>query len=205
VDDNHDLIVMVFLDPTLPSTIDTDMAGNRFSASGANSSIEKFEFLDDNIRFEWAWVSTSSRNLADVTQTFSHELVESITDPFGTGWEQTNPPPPSNQGQINDVCNQEGIVNGTAVSAYWSAENNACIIPTAGTRRASLSYTQDRHEPVDGQRGEAYVDFPKICGGGQYFGYVERTYQNQITIHANLPGYESPIVKYTIKEVRSFR
>ena len=198
VDDNHDLIVMVFLDPAVPSPIDTDMAGKQGGVVGFNSSIDDTNFADDATRFEWGWVTTSSRILATVTAIFSHELVESITDPFGTGWERTYPAPDPGEGQIGDVCSQFGIVNGTGVSAYWAEAVKVCVIPTAGTRRLSLSYTQDKHEPVDGQPREGYVNLPAMCGGGQYFSYVERTYQNNFTIHADLSGYESPVVSYAI-------
>jgi hypothetical protein len=82
VDDNHELIVLIFLDPSTQQT-------GKFS--GANTKEEIFEFLDDNIRFQWAWVLTDSNNLDSITRTMSHELVESISDPFHNGWEQTSP------------------------------------------------------------------------------------------------------------------
>ena len=199
VDDNHELIVMVFLDPSIPSPINTDSAGKQSGPSGANTPIEIFEFLDDNIRFQYAWITTSSNNLANITQTLSHELVESITDPFNSGWVQTSPPPaPGSEPQIGDVCNQPASINGVWVSAYWSVADNACIVPTSGTRKLSLSQTLDKHEPFDGPNRQGYVNFPIICGGGRYFDYFERTYHNVLTIHAKFDGYETPIVDYTI-------
>jgi hypothetical protein len=188
VDDNHDLIVMVFLDPSISSP----------GPSGANTPMEIFELLDDNIRFQWAWITTSSNNLAFITRVLSHELVESITDPFNSGWFQTSPAPAPGSGQIGDVCNQPANVNGVWVSAYWSNADNACIVPTSGTRKLFLSQTLDKHEPYDGQNRQGYADFPIICGGGRYFDYFERTYLNVFTIHAKFDGYESPVVNYTI-------
>ena len=198
VDDNHDLIVVVFLDPAIPKTIDTDNFGNVSGASGANTPMEIFELLDDNIRFQWAWVTTVAGTLADVTQTLSHELAEGISDPFNNGWFQTAPPPAPGSGQIGDVCNQPAITGGVPVSAYWSVADNACIVPTPGTRRLFISQTLDKHDPFDGPTRTGYEDFPIICGGGQYFDYNERTYLNLLTIHARFDGYESPVVEYTI-------
>jgi len=198
VDDNHDLIVMVFLDPAIPQTIDTDAFGNVSGALGANTPIEIFELLDDNIRFEWAWITTASGSLSAVTQTLSHELAEAISDPFNNGWFQTAPPPAGGAGQIGDVCNQPATTGGVAVAAYWSVVDNACIVPTSGTRRLSISQTLDQHVPTDGPTRTGYEDFPIICGGGRYFDYNERTYLNVLTIHAPFVGYESPVVIYTI-------
>ncbi len=198
VDDNHELLVMVFLDPGVPLPVDTDAAGNVSGANGANSSVEIFEFLDDNIRFEWAWVNTSRNDLAAITKTFCHELVEAVSDPFGSGWVQTSPAAGANAGQIGDVCNQPGILNGFTVSSYWSVADNACIIPTSGSRRLALSQSLDQHAPHDGPKRQGYVDFPIICGGGRYFDYVERTYRNLLNVHAKIDGYESPRIEYKI-------
>ncbi len=188
VDDNHDLIVAVFIDPSVPAP-STEI--------GSNQDIDDPEFLDDDTRFEDFWVITASRDLRTVMQIFSHELVESITDPFGTGWEQTFPLPPPNEDQIADVCNQPGIVNGVGVVAYWSNTDQACIIPTSGTRRVTLS------SPIVNQTGETsvwkqvYVDLGTLCAKG-FFDYTEYNYGNSIQIHADIVGYESPIVRWTI-------
>lgn len=198
VDDNHELIVMVFLDPSIPGPIDTDSAGNQSGPSGANTPVEIFELFDDNIRFQYAWIISAASDLTGITRTFSHELVESISDPFNSGWFQTTPAPGPGSGQIGDVCNQPVYVNGVWVSAYWSNADNACIVPTSGTRKLSLSQTLDKHEPTDGPTRRGYVDFPIICGGARYFDYFERTFLNVLTVHAKFDGYESPLVDYTI-------
>jgi hypothetical protein len=197
VDDNHELIVIVFLDPSIPVPRQMDIVGNITSVSGANSSIEEFEFLDDNTRFEWAWINTAN-GLSAATRTLSHELVESITDPFNNGWTQTSPPPGPNGGQIGDVCNQSAVVNGAAVVAYWSGADSACIVPTAGTRRASLSWSLDTHEPHDGPQLQAYINLGSpLCATG-FFNYVERTYRNELTVRATVVGFESPTMQWSI-------
>lgn len=198
VDDNHDLIILVFLDPANPQPQKMDGAGNvSGSALGANTWIDDFEFLDDNTRFEWAWIGTSSGLLATVTQIASHELAESISDPFNNGWTQTSPPPPGGQGQISDVCNQNVIVDGVAVTAYWSIADNACVATTAGLRRVTLSQESKLHEPSDGPTLSGFVNLGALCGSG-FYEYKERTFHNSVTIHAKLDGYESPVIEWRI-------
>jgi hypothetical protein len=188
VDDNHDLIVAVFLDPSIPqvSTI-----------SGSNTALDNPEFLDDATRFEVLWVLTASLNFGSVMRIFSHELVESITDPYGTGWEQTSPPPPPNQGQIGDVCNQPGIVDGVGVVAYWSSADRACIIPTSGARRLTLAPPTINQTDNPRVPKQAFVDLGTLCAR-DFFDYVEATYEHSIQLHADIVGYESPSITWTI-------
>lgn len=201
VDDNHNLIILVFLDPANPVPQKMDGAGNiSSSVLGANTWIEDYNFLDDNTRFEWAWIGTSSGSLATVTQIMSHELVESITDPFNSGWTQTSPPPPSGQGQISDVCNQNVIVDGVAVTTYWSNADNACVVTTTGLRRVTLSQEVKLHQASDGPPRSGFVNLGALCAAG-YYEYVERTYHNVVTIHAILDHYESPNITWRINGI----
>ena len=69
------------------------------------------------------------RNRAGISCTFSHELVETITDPDGTGI-QINPTSIINWNEIGDACNNLcQPVNGVTVQSYWSNTYGACIIP----------------------------------------------------------------------------
>jgi hypothetical protein len=198
VDDNHELVVVVFLDPSIPVPMDTNQSGVQSFVNGANSKIEEFEFLDDNTLFEWAWINTSSGNIDNVSQIVSHELNEIISDPFGSGWFQTSPTPSPGSGQIGDVCNQNAIVNGISVRTYWSVSDNACIVTTSKTRQLFANFSLDTHEPTEGPTKQGYEDLPWICGGAQYFNYHEVTYLNVINIGADFRGYESPRVTYFV-------
>lgn len=207
VDDNHDLIVMIIYDPSSRQPINMDANGVVTPPiAGDNGEYDKVEILDDNIRFTRIWVVTADTNanqlpLANVTQAISHELVEAISDPFGTGWSQISPKAGENLGQIADVCNQPAIVNGVSVVAYWSEGDCKCIVPTSTTRSLSVSFTLDQHNGFDGREKTGYVHLPLMCGGDQYFKYFERTYRNKITIHTNLVGYESPVIEYKINNL----
>jgi hypothetical protein len=77
----------------------------------------------------YAWI-TNNGTLDGVTTIFSHELVESITDPEGSAI--TGNAGVCNQGgwcEIGDVCGSTGRENGVLVQSYWSDADNACIIP----------------------------------------------------------------------------
>ena len=86
-----------------------------------------------NVRAHFAWV-TNNGTLDFLTEIFSHELVESCTDPEGSGFLGT--PGTCSQGgwcEIGDVCEGSfGTVNGVMVQSYWSQRDNACIFPNYG-------------------------------------------------------------------------
>jgi hypothetical protein len=196
VDDNNELIVVVFLDPSVPNIPNPTGSG---IVGGDNKPFVKFdEILDDPYRFQRAWINTSSGQLATVTQTLSHELAESISDPFNNGWFQQTPPPAPGSGQIADVCNQNGLSDGIAVTAYWSSANSACIIPTSGVRFVSLSQTTETIQQPDGPVQHVFINLGPLCGGGGLFDFVERTYINNVTINAKIQGYESRNATWSI-------
>jgi hypothetical protein len=64
-----------------------------------------------------------------VTRTFSHELVEAMSDPDGNAW-QVNPTNSTNWNEICDVCGNSGtLVNGVFAAAYFSTTFQACVVP----------------------------------------------------------------------------
>jgi Protein of unknown function (DUF3892) len=63
-----------------------------------------------------------------ITETFSHELVETLTDPDGSGW-QVEPRSSTSWNEIADVCQSAYRLNGVSVSSYWSNGDDACIVP----------------------------------------------------------------------------
>jgi hypothetical protein len=81
------------------------------------------------VQVHYAWV-TNNGTIDGVTTIFSHELVESITDPEGSAI--TGNAGVCNQGgwcEIGDVCGSTRRENGVQVQSYWSDADNACIIP----------------------------------------------------------------------------
>jgi hypothetical protein len=80
----------------------------------------------------YAWLQYYSA-VDGLTHVFSHELVETLTDPEANGW-YANPEP--NGGEIGDVCERNGgeFVDNVYVCYYWSNEANACVVPTSKPR-----------------------------------------------------------------------
>ncbi len=86
-----------------------------------------FSYSGNNLHY--GWVANGS-SLDSVTWVFSHELVESVTDPEGTAITGTG----CNQGgwcEIGDVCTANNTrVNGVLVQRYWSQFDQQCVVPT---------------------------------------------------------------------------
>jgi hypothetical protein len=79
----------------------------------------------------FAWV-TNNGTLDYVTKIFSHELVESCTDPEGSAiLGVTGTCSQSGWCEIGDVCNSAGRLDGVLVQSYWSQSDHACIVPQA--------------------------------------------------------------------------
>jgi hypothetical protein len=105
---------------------------NQPDINGVHSYIYNVSFnlpLDVNLdKVLFAWVMNDGM-LDSVTTIFSHELVETCTDPDGNAF-QVTPLDPNSWHEIGDVC--EGIsdtLNGVKVQAYWSQSDVSCVIP----------------------------------------------------------------------------
>ncbi len=87
-----------------------------------------FPFDVDIDKVLFAWVMNDGTP-EGITTIFSHELVESCTNPDGHGF-QILPLNPNSWNEIGDACQgKTGEVNGVTVQAYWSKTNGACVIP----------------------------------------------------------------------------
>ena len=118
-DDEPNALYVVIM-PKGVSSATTGFAGEHFSSSISPYSNQA----------HIAWV-TNNGTLSSVTTIFSHELVESVTDPEGTA--VTGVPGTCSQTgwcEIGDICNATGTINGVVVQSYWSDEDQACVIPT---------------------------------------------------------------------------
>jgi hypothetical protein len=81
-------------------------------------------------RIHYAWF-TNVGDLASITGIVSHELVESATDPEGSGFrgaKGTCDEP--GWCEIADVCESTwSMVDGVMVKGYWSNRDNDCVAP----------------------------------------------------------------------------
>jgi hypothetical protein len=66
-------------------------------------------------------------------------LAETCTDPECDAWVVTG-----NQ-EIGDVCNfVDQTIDGITYQSYWSAADNACLLPTAYSLRRALQWSGHR-------------------------------------------------------------
>jgi hypothetical protein len=80
-------------------------------------------------RIHYAWF-TNVGDLDSITALVSHELVESATDPEGSGFLGVKGTcDESGWCEIADVCESLATVDGVMVQAYWSNRHDDCIVP----------------------------------------------------------------------------
>ena len=91
----------------------------------------------DGHRIHYAW-TTDSQVLEGATQTTTHEIVETVTDPEGTAILGT---PGTCDGErwceIADICSDAAKLNGVMVAPYWSNIAGRCVIPAPLALRSS--------------------------------------------------------------------
>ncbi len=130
---------------------------------------------------------------ASFTDVSSHELVEAVTDPDGSGWYDTGAPDTSskNCGEIGDICavggaQETGTIGGFIVQKQWSNKNNTCIatdpnaaleLPIGGSATTTVTAPlPPTGSTVVGGSGcsVAGVGFPVVGGaaGGVLFGFA---------------------------------
>ncbi|HEX6526031.1 MAG TPA: hypothetical protein VF070_39365 [Streptosporangiaceae bacterium] len=118
-DDGGRILYMVFMPPgtTPPPNI-----------RGAHGDPSDYDFPAD---VDYAWVGYVSYGTLDyITDVFSHELAEAITDPepHGSAWVMNRVINGGNE--IGDACNNTvDRLDGILVQAYWSERQKACVIP----------------------------------------------------------------------------
>jgi hypothetical protein len=126
-DSGRRILYMVFMPP-----------GTTYGPGGIRGKhlvASDFDFPAD-IDHAWVGFVVSSTQLNTILSTFTHELAEMCTDPESDAWTVTG-----NQ-EIGDVCNAvDGTLNGVNVESYWSAADNACLIPTAYSLRRMLQWS----------------------------------------------------------------
>jgi hypothetical protein len=121
------ILYMVFMPP-----------GSTYGPGGIRGKHLVASDFDFPVDSDNAWVGfiVSSTSLKTILSTFTHELAEMCTDPESDAWTVTG-----NQ-EIGDVCNAvDGTLNGLNVESYWSATDNACLIPTAYSLRRMLKWS----------------------------------------------------------------
>ncbi len=113
------------------------------------------------IHFVWA---ADSGSLAGATWIMSHELVESLTDPEGSAVRGVSGT--CEQGgwcEIADICSDTGVVDGVAVSPYWSERARACVTPDrARTQPAQMRARRGVDTPKGSPRPQCATHGPEV-------------------------------------------
>lgn len=114
------------------------------NASNSGFIGEHTYFTRSGQRIRFAWI-TNNGTLNYVTRIVSHEVVETATDPEGSGF--LGVAGTCNQGgwcEIGDICSSTSILNGVTVQSFWSDQGGACVVPTWPDRvypRSGLQFT----------------------------------------------------------------
>ena len=86
-------------------------------------------------RIHFIWTADSA-NVDSATAILSHELVEAVTDPEGTGFlGVAGTCHQHGWCEIADICGSTGLINGVTVQSYWSNRTRNCIIPSRSNVR----------------------------------------------------------------------
>jgi hypothetical protein len=134
-----------------------------------------FDLNGTNLHY--GWVTNNGGNLASLTWVFSHELVESVTDPEGTAITGTG----CNQTgwcEIGDVCTgNNAVINGVTVQRYWSQIGQQCVVPTDAivkTDKDNKDAPDKGHkDTIDSKRTKDWKDH-KNEGKENKDGFLER-------------------------------
>jgi hypothetical protein len=171
-------------------------------ATGAHGDAEDYDFPFD---VDHAWVGwcdySTTGGIDGITETFTHELVEILTDPQPSdGW--TLSAAGADGSEIADACfNQTGMISGIRVSAYYSDRLKACVVPSF---RPQYSLAVGRVEEHVGPirpllAGRTATTKHSICFSGSYewtrFGFVQR-----VTLTATASGYTDPQFTWTVNK-----
>jgi hypothetical protein len=162
--------------PDDPSSVVCLVCPPGATPSDSNENGEHDHSLQPN--FVWVptiWIQYESR--ATMSQIFSHELAETFTDPNGDGI-QIDPTSSISWNEICDVCENVPTVelNGVTVQSYWSAQDNACVVPTAVPVVArQITCISKRTELDDPKENIQYVGGVHVPSG---FGF--RMYQRDV-------------------------
>jgi hypothetical protein len=110
-------------------------------------------------KIHYAWF-TNAGDLGSITAIISHELVESATDPDGSGFLGINR---TCDGpgwcEIADICESTwASIDGITVHAYWSNQANACIAPSNRQRDRGRQFRRDAGRASGCGAGRACAD-----------------------------------------------
>ena len=224
-----DLIDDLIDDDVFPDPDDEKIAFVVFMAKGFTQSIGALgaHTKDYNYTFPWdvdwywvAWVQSfgdiPGSDPEDVIGVFTHELVEMLSDPEADAWYAGNP----GTGEIGDAAvkggnslpklpGQAAWVNGAHVTAYWSNQYGATVIPIDRDYRAKINGTiklehQDlihgtfRPDPAESRLCEL---LPECCFADKDYKYTLAKRDELVRLSVDTERYRQPQFAWFVENV----
>jgi hypothetical protein len=222
-----DLIVDLIEDDVFPDPDDEKIAFLVFMAKGfttvketGNGSHMKdfdYEFPWDKDWFWVAWIrffgnagaTGGDEDPEDAIRTFSHELVEMLSDPELDGWYVGRP----EDGEIADAATTPGDgtkqtawVNGAHVQGYWSNQHGATVIPMDrdyGGKIVGSIHTDHREttpgtfrpEPEDTKFCEL---IPQCCMEPRDYRFTSIRLDETVRLRVETERYLQPVVAWSV-------
>jgi hypothetical protein len=144
-----------------------------------------------------AWVNFA--DIGSMTSVFTHELVESLTNPDPLINDAILTDSPQGAGEIADAClNQIGSAGGQVVAAYYSDRLKKCVVPTEVLHRSVSLSTSVHYGPLmPAMRGTTATDRPSRCYRGEYSWNLYRR-DCTLTVTADVSTFIRPAVSWVV-------
>jgi hypothetical protein len=192
-----DSIIYTLFYPSGTSVSDINACGWHYTASGAWVAV--IEFPDDG--------GTTAVTVNNIMRIFSHELVETLTDPEADpskdGWVMNRA---INGGrEIGDACNNtDDFTAGVFVNAYWSERHKACIIPQPRRVAAVSSVVEITNETEVSSGTVTFRGDPldiRTCLNGTY-SFTNSFVAQRARFFATSSNFGTPTYKWMIVEAK---
>jgi hypothetical protein len=173
--------------------------GTRYDDSGARGAHGNADDTDVLVDVDHAWVAWSDYGDLDyIVDIFTHELVETMTEPEPSNQQAWVMNRSINGGnEIGDACNNTADrLDGLLVQAYWSEADKACVIPWHSFS-ALLNSSTDTLDSTTIASDSAPADTGPCKPPSPYTWYVKQHHQ-QVTFTATTQGLDPPVFAWTV-------
>ena len=173
----------------------TAYTGADVEAAGGHADETIF---DSPVDWEFAWVAwiNFDQSIDAMTSVFTHELVETISDPELDAWRNDG----AERTEIGDICYpNNGPVGDYAAAAYYSRRLNTCVVPSNGLRRRVLvqSLVEEPFGTVFETIGLTAADPGHRCFSG-YYHWTLFSQARKTTLTLDVSSYVSSEVTWSV-------
>lgn len=177
----------------------TAYTGADIEAAGGHADETIF---DSPVDWEFAWVAwvNFDQFIDAMTSVFTHELVETISDPEIDAWRNGG----ALRSEIGDICYpNNGPVSDYAAAAYYSRRLNTCVVPSNGLRRRVLvqSMVEEPFGTIFETTGLTAADSGHRCFSG-YYHWTLLSQAHRTTLTLDVSSYVNPEVTWSVNGQR---